>query len=261
MSRNSWLDIPDDSDFSLQNIPFGVFSCADNKKKRCATAIGIYVVDLSVIEEAGCFDDLEGLPANVFNQETLNAFVALPQPIWKMVRKRIQELFQAGSTLNQNKALQNAALYPLEQVQMHLPVDIGDYTDFYSSREHATNVGIMFRGKDNALQPNWLHLPVGYHGRSSTVLPSGHSVYRPRGQLQKDPNDASKGSVHGPCQLLDFELEVAFVVGGSPNQLGQALTMNKAKDRIFGFCLMNDWSARDIQKFEYVPLGKFAVWK
>jgi fumarylacetoacetase len=148
-------------------------------------------------------------------------------------------------------------IHKLTNVEMQLPARIGDYTDFYSSREHATNVGTMFRGADDALQPNWLHLPVGYHGRSSTVICSDNPVVRPHGQIQLDPNDPTKGSVYGPCKLLDFELEVAFFVGGPSNSLGQPLTMTEAKDRIFGFCLMNDWSARDIQKWEYVPLGPF----
>ena len=142
---------------------------------------------------------------------------------------------------------------------MHMPAVIGDYTDFYSSREHATNVGIMFRGKDNALQPNWLHLPVGYHGRASSVVLSGTDVVRPCGQLQIDKDDPSKGSVYGPCRLLDFELEMAFFVGGPANAMGSALTIAEAEDRIFGVVLMNDWSARDIQAWEYVPLGPFTA--
>lgn len=150
-------------------------------------------------------------------------------------------------------------MHPLSTITPCLPATIGDYTDFYSSREHATNVGTMFRGKANALQPNWLHLPVGYHGRSSTVFPTGTAVRRPCGQLQKDATDPSKGSTFGACRLLDFELEMAFFVGGAPNPPGSRLSMSSAQERIFGFVLMNDWSARDIQKWEYVPLGPFTA--
>jgi fumarylacetoacetase len=147
----------------------------------------------------------------------------------------------------------------MSDVSMHLPASIGDYTDFYSSREHATNVGIMFRGKDNALQPNWLHLPVGYHGRSSSVVVSGTEVVRPAGQLAVDKDDHSKGSLYSSCKLLDFELEMAFFIGGAANPLGRPITMEEAEDRIFGVTLMNDWSARDIQAWEYVPLGPFTA--
>ncbi|CAB9505920.1 Fumarylacetoacetase [Seminavis robusta] len=259
---SSWVDIPPDSDFSLANIPFGVFSATPRGPKRCATAIGNKVVDLSILQEAGCLDSVPGLSANAFcGQETLNAFVAHSPPVWKETRQRLQELFTKtkdnnSRALHDNTLLQKAALHDMDCVSLHLPLAVGDYTDFYSSREHATNVGTMFRGKDNALQPNWLHLPVGYHGRSSTLQVSGHAVRRPCGQLlQKE--DPKQGSIYGPCQLLDFELEVAAVVGGPANAIGQALTMEHAKSRIFGYCLMNDWSARDIQKWEYVPLGPF----
>ena len=167
-------------------------------------------------------------------------------------------MFQENNlTIRDNPALRGAVLTPLTDCTMHLPAAIGDYTDFYSSREHATNVGIMFRGKENALQPNWLHLPVGYHGRASSVFLSGTDIVRPSGQLQKDGTYPRQGSVYGPCKLLDFELEVAFFVGGPPHPPGQAISMTKAQKRIFGYCLMNDWSARDIQKWEYVPLGPF----
>jgi len=155
--------------------------------------------------------------------------------------------------------LREKVLLPLSQVQVHLPARIGDYTDFYSSREHATNVGIMFRGKENALQPNWLHLPVGYHGRASSVVVTGTPIVRPCGQLQADRADPSKGSVFGPSKLLDIELEVACLVGGRTPPLGRPLTMAEAEEHIFGYVVMNDWSARDIQAWEYVPLGPFGA--
>jgi fumarylacetoacetase len=264
MALSAWLEIPNNSDFSLNNIPFGVCSLTGeaSSRKRCVTAIGDKVIDLSILEDAGCFSDISNLSATVFSQPTLNAFLAHPHFVWQSVRERLINLFKSNGgdeTIRSNLALQKSAFYETFQVMMHLPVEIGDYTDFYSSREHATNVGTMFRGKDNALQPNWLHLPVGYHGRSSTIFPSGQPIRRPRGQLQKDPKDPKKGSVYGPSKLMDFELEMAFFVGGPPNPPGESLTMEQAKQRIFGFCLMNDWSARDVQAWEYVPLGPFTA--
>jgi fumarylacetoacetase len=245
----SWVSFPEDSEFSLRNLPLGVFSdAAISPSRRCATRLGDTVVDLSVLEEAGLFDDISGLSANTFCQETLNGLLEHPPPVWTAFRKRLVALFQVGGDdrLQTNGNLQKASFHDAFKVTLHLPILIGDYTDFYSSREHATNVGTMFRGPDNALQPNWLHLPVGYHGRASTVFASGEPVRRPSGQLQKDNKDPALGSVHGPCAQLDFELEVAAVVGGLPNK--SPLTMEQAKERIFGFMLMNDWSARGTYK-------------
>lgn len=188
--------------------------------------------------------------------------MALERKYWRATRSRLQDLLSSNNTdtrLSSNEDLKAKTLVPVSNVIMHNPAQIGDYTDFYSSREHATNVGIMFRGKDNALQPNWLHLPVGYHGRASSVVISGSDVVRPNGQLQIDKDDPSKGSSYGPCRLLDYELEMAFFVGGQANPLGRPLTMAEAEDRIFGVVVMNDWSARDIQAWEYVPLGPFTA--
>lgn len=257
-----WFDIPSDCNFSLANIPFGVCSLSSSTgssgRRICVTAVGSKVVDLGKLQDAGAFSDITNLDQNVFSEATLNSFLGHSPEVWPKVRQRIIHLFD-GTTdlLSSNPDLQGASIHNMENVTMHLPCLIGDYTDFYLSREHATNVGTMFRGKDAALQPNWLHLPVGYHGRSSTVQPSGVSIVRPFGQLQKDPNDPGKGSVYGACKLLDFELEVAFFVGGPPNS--GPMSMEEAKRRIFGFCLMNDWSARDVQKWEYVPLGPFTA--
>lgn len=292
--QKSWIDIPNSCDFSLDNIPFGVcsFSVGDSASSpsgtvlpllsaatpRCCTAIGEYAVDLHLLAEAGLLDQLTNEQLNfhpryIFCQPTLNKFMECDKRVWTGVRNRLISLFTSNnnseegrivpdSRLHENIPLQKLAMHPLRTTQCHLPATIGDYTDFYSSREHATNVGIMFRGKDNALQPNWLHMPIGYHGRSSSIMPSGsagkiNKIRRPCGQLQIDPNDATKGSSYGPCEQMDFELEVAFFVGGRANDLGQPMTINEAKDRIFGYVLMNDWSARDIQKWEYVPLGPF----
>jgi len=254
------MEHPADSDFPLQNLPFGVFSCRKGGA-RCATAIGGYAVDLSALANAGLLSSLPFDARSVFQRHTLNAFMALPRPAWTATRARLTELLEAGGDekVKRDEDLRAAVFQPLSEVTMHLPAEIGDYTDFYSSKEHATNVGIMFRGKDNALQPNWLHLPVGYHGRASSVVVSGTPIVRPRGQLQADNEDPWKGSVYGPSRLLDIELEVGAFVGGPTPQLGRPITIEEAEDYIFGLVVMNDWSARDIQKWEYVPLGPFGA--
>ena len=250
MLLSSWISVPDKSDFSLQNLPYGVFSPPGlPSDRRCCTVLGETVIDLTLLEEASLFDDIA--PPGIFRGRVLNPFLECQRSVWNLVRKRLVDLLQqrgADARLRDNQNLQKVAFHPLDSVTLHLPITVGDYTDYYSSREHATNVGIMFRGQDNALQPNWLHLPVGYHGRSSTIQVSGHTFHRPLGQLQKNPNDPTEGSVHGPSKLLDFELEVAAVVGGPPND--GPMNIAQAKDRIFGYMLMNDWSARDIQKWE-----------
>lgn len=182
--------------------------------------------------------------------------MSLGYEAWGEVRRITQNLLLEGSELHKNTNLQKTALVPQSSVQMHLPASIGDYTDFYSSIHHATNVGIMFRGKDNALMPNWKHIPVGYHGRASSVVVSGTPIRRPLGQtLPVEGADP----VFGPCRLFDFELEMAFFVGGPPTELGERVSTEEAAKRVFGFVVMNDWSARDIQKWEYVPLGPFTA--
>lgn len=258
----SWVNVAADSHFPIQNLPFGIFSTITKPSwPRPGVAIGDYVLDLNCLHNAGLLNDL-GFPSAILTEPTLNSFMGLERKHWRATRSRLQDLLGANSTddrLRENETLKSKALVPMEYVVMHVPAQIGDYTDFYSSREHATNVGIMFRGKDNALQPNWLHLPVGYHGRASSVVVSGSDVVRPSGQLQADAADPSKGSTYGPCRLLDFELEMAFFVGGKANPLGRPLTIEEAEDRIFGVVVMNDWSARDIQAWEYVPLGPFTA--
>lgn len=255
----SWIDVSPESHFPIQNLPMGIFSTAGTAR-RAGVAIGDFVLDLLALHQAGAFSGL-GFDSSVFGESTLNSFMAMDRSVWRAARARVQQLLLAGGDgmLESNLALRARCLHPTSSVQMHMPATVGDYTDFYSSREHATNVGIMFRGVDNALQPNWLHLPVGYHGRSSSVNISGTDVVRPTGQLQVHPTDATQGSTYGPCKLMDFELEMAFFVGGKANPLGQPIGMDEAEDRIFGVTLMNDWSARDIQKWEYVPLGPFTA--
>ena len=260
-ATKSWVTVSDESHFPLQNIPFGVFKRSADGAAHIATAIGDSVLDVFVLAEAGLMEGL-GFNASVFLQPTLNAFMELERPSWRAARARLQELLTEGganTALSGNAGLKAAALFSLKDAQMLLPCTVGDYTDFYSSREHATNVGIMFRGKDNALQPNWLHLPVGYHGRSSSVVVSGTDVVRPRGQLQINKENPKEGSKYGASNLMDFELEMACFLGGKENPMGEAIDMRNAEDRIFGVVVMNDWSARDIQAWEYVPLGPFTA--
>lgn len=216
------------------------------------TAIGDHIADLQVLAEHGFFDDLD-VPREVFAQPTINSFMALGKTQTRAVRNRISEVLDDDLEDWDASQLADYFLHPRQEVEMLLPVEVGDYTDFYSSREHATNVGNMFRGKDNALMPNWLHLPVGYHGRASSIVVSGTPVRRPMGQ--QIPNDAEQ-PVFGPSKLLDFELEMGFVVGQS-TKLGSRVDVAQAEEYIFGMMLFNDWSARDIQKWEYVPLGPF----
>lgn len=253
MTTPSFIPVTADSHFSMHNLPFGVFRPRPGEEPRVGVAIGAYVLDCSVLVEAGLLALEEVQAAQPFRKASLNTFMGLGRPVWQDVRRRLQHLLSAETdTLRDNEAVRDAAFHRREAVEMLLPVTIGDYTDFYSSREHATNVGTMFRGKENALQPNWLHLPVGYHGRASSVIVSGHDVRRPCGQT-KPGDDAPQ---YGPSRLLDFELEMGFFIGPG-NRLGEPVGVADAEEHIFGMVLVNDWSARDIQKWEYVPLGPF----
>lgn len=246
----SWISVPTDSDFPIQNLPFGVFQTKE-KSPRLATIIGETVVDLKALADAGYLTEVD---AAVFDQAHLNDFMALGKTATRAVRQQLSELFQDNNdSLAKDETTKAACLHAVDTIELLLPVKVGDYTDFYSSREHATNVGTMFRDPNNALLPNWLHLPVGYHGRASSIVVSGTSIHRPKGQQR--PND-SEPPVYGPCKLLDFELEMAFVIGKS-TQLGDSIAIADTEDYIFGLTLFNDWSARDIQKWEYVPLGPF----
>lgn len=253
----SFIEINPSSDFPLNNIPFGIISTATDIRPRPATAIGAYAVDLKILSDCGAFKGplLRDHAAHIFSSPTLNPFMALGRPAWREARATLQDLLSdtGSDLLRLNTALRAKALIPLDQVVMHLQVDIGDYTDFYASKEHATNVGTMFRGKDNALMPNWLHIPVGYHGRASSVVVSGTTIKRPQGMMI-DPT--TKKPALSTCKKLDIELEVAFFVGVG-NDLGEKIPIEKAEEHIFGVVVMNDWSARDIQVFEYVPLGPF----
>ncbi|WP_375251968.1 fumarylacetoacetase [Dokdonia donghaensis] len=251
-SRKTWLDTPKNTDFPIQNIPFGVFLTRDDVI-TIGTRIGDYAIDLGALHQLGYF---KGIPLtdDIFLQDTLNDFIADGRKTWRLVRNRISEIFEeSNAALRDNAKDRDVVIFKLDEVEMQLPVQIGDYTDFYSSIEHATNVGTMFRGEENALMPNWLHLPVAYHGRSSSIIPSGIPVHRPKGQ--KLPNGATN-PIFGPSRLIDFELEMAFITTDA-NNLGESISTENAEENIFGLVLFNDWSARDIQKWEYVPLGPF----
>ncbi len=248
----SWVEIPKGSDFPIQNLPFGIFK-TKYLNPVAGVAIGDHVLDLVYLQENGFFEKLN-LPQGIFNQKYLNGFLALGRKRGGEVRERISELLRYDNDeLKSHKAAIEIALIPMSEVQMGMPVRIPNYTDFYSSEEHATNVGSMFRDPKNALLPNWKHLPVGYHGRASSIVVSGTPIHRPKGQIK--PADAEL-PVFCPSQKLDFELEVAFITCAE-TKLGSHLTTQEAEENIFGLVLFNDWSARDIQTWEYVPLGPF----
>jgi len=250
--RTSWLHVDKNSDFPIQNIPFGVFLTRDDII-TIGTRIGDTAIDLGALHQLGYFDGIP-LTDDIFLQDTLNDFIADGRKTWRLVRNRIAQIFDSdNTTLKNNKQHKEIVLFRLDEIEMQLPVQIGDYTDFYASKEHATNVGTMFRGAENALMPNWLHMPVGYHGRSSSIIPSGIPIHRPQGQTMPDGTDKP---VFGPSKLVDFELEMAFITTDA-NDLGEPIPIEEAEDYIFGLVLFNDWSARDIQKWEYVPLGPF----
>lgn len=250
-ARRSWVEVGPDSDFPVQNIPFGVCSYGQAGSHACS-AIGNFIFDLQAAHELGYFKNIP-LPVNVFARPALNDFISLGRETTRAIRARAAELLGSDNKeLRDNDADRKKILIPQTDVKMLLPVKIGDYTDFYSSIDHATNVGKMFRDPENALLPNWKHLPVGYHGRSSSICVSGHSFHRPKGQTK--PADAPP--VFGASKLLDFELETAFVIGKC-TPMGESVSTAKADEYIFGMLLFNDWSARDIQTWEYVPLGPF----
>ena len=252
----SWVEIDKKSDFPIQNIPFGVYSPKIGGDLHVATAIGDYVLDLAYLDEAGFFIDTEIEGTEVFHEPTLNAFMSLGQKAWKEARLVISRLLRqepSNGDLRDNDDLKKMALISMNEVEMQLPVDIGDYTDFYSSKEHATNVGKMFRPNGEPLLPNWLHLPVAYHGRASSVVLSGTDIVRPKGQTKTA--DALTPSF-GNSERLDFELEMGVFIGAG-NSLGEPVSVNTAEDHVFGLALVNDWSARDIQTWEYQPLGPF----
>ncbi|SEF46591.1 fumarylacetoacetase [Algoriphagus boritolerans] len=248
---SSWVEVPKNSDFTIYNLPFGIFK---NKKlnPRIGIAIGDKIVDLSVLDQEGFFANMF-LPEGIFIKESLNELIALGKVQTKKIRERVQSLLSADNGELRDHSARGKVMVSRKEAEMLLPVKIGDYTDFYSSLEHATNVGKMFRDPANALLPNWKHIPVGYHGRASSIVVSGTPIHRPKGQF-KDPD--MEVPAFGPSRRLDFELELAFITG-KQTKLGDSVATEDAEDYIFGFVLFNDWSARDIQAWEYVPLGPF----
>jgi fumarylacetoacetase len=243
-----FLPIPVEHPFPIQNLPYGVFSARD-KAPRVGVAIGDFVLDLSVLSEAGLLSSYD-----VFAEPSLNAFMACGPQAWGEVRATLQYLLDEETpTLRGNRRLRERALIPIQDVTMHLPVAVGDYTDFYSSKQHASNVGSIFRDKNNPLLPNWLHLPVAYHGRTSSLVVSGTPIRRPRGQTKR-PDETTPQ--FGPSRELDFELEIGYFIGQG-NNLGEPIPVTQADRHLFGLVLVNDWSARDVQRWEYVPLGPF----
>ncbi|MFM0241542.1 fumarylacetoacetase [Paraburkholderia phytofirmans] len=256
-SRKSWVESANDStnDFSIQNLPFGVFSDHLNATRRVGVAIGDGIVDLAALESAGLLSVPSSAAGNsVFVRDALNDFIALGRDAWRGVRIQLSKLLSRdNATLRDDAELRGRALIRQADAQLHLPVQIPGYTDFYSSKEHATNVGSMFRDPKNALLPNWSEMPIGYNGRASSVVVSGTPVRRPNGQLKLPDQDRP---VFGACRKLDIELETGFVIG-SGNALGEPVACADAEAHIFGMVLLNDWSARDIQQWEYVPLGPF----
>jgi fumarylacetoacetase len=247
----SWIDVPENSDFPIQNIPFGVIKTSEGTS--VASRIGDYAIDLNALFVLGYMDNLPFQKSD-FDTNVLNPMMEKGKQGTRALRNRLSKLFSEGYTdLAKNEHHVEQVLIEMDQVEMIMPVNVGDYTDFYSSEQHAYNVGCMFRDPNNALLPNWKHIPVGYHGRASSIVVSGTPVHRPKGQ-QKPSED--EPPVFGPCKLFDFELEMGFVTyEGKP--LGDSISTEEAEDFIFGLCLFNDWSARDIQKWEYVPLGPF----
>ncbi len=246
----SFLSIAADSSFSLQNLPLGVFSTRDMPTKRVGARLGDFVIDLAFLEAKG----LLVTPEVVFDHPDLTAFMGLGRKVWAQIRKSLMALFEADNpVLRDDSAVLARCLVAVSDARLHMPAVIGDYTDFYSSMGHARNVGMMFRDKDNPLMPNWKHLPVGYHGRASSIVPSGTPIVRPCGQVKG--NDEAEPSFR-PTSRMDFELEMAFWIG-KDSELGRPIPISQARDYIFGVTLLNDWSARDIQSWEYMPLGPF----
>ncbi len=258
--RKSWIKYNNDSDFPIQNIPFGVFQTKKHKHAQIGTIIGETVISLTEMEKDGFFNliiEENNLSSGFFSQSiNLNNFLKLGKKIWRDVRDEIALIFDEknkNAEKKLNKHFGERFLYNQDDVEMLMPCAIGDYTDFYSSKDHAMNVGKMFRDPENALLPNWSHIPVGYHGRASSIVVSGTKIKRPHGQIIPK---GEQNPIFGLSKLLDFELEIGFITGEGKS-LGQSISTEEAEDYIFGLCLFNDWSARDIQKFEYIPLGPF----
>ncbi|MBM3419076.1 MAG: fumarylacetoacetase, partial [Bacteroidetes bacterium] len=249
---SSWILVSEGSDFPIQNIPFGI-AANDNGHPFVATRIGDTVINLAVLFKYGYLNDL-GFNLGQFDSDSLNLMMKSGKKAVRALRDKLSHLFDSTNhELKNNLSHVKDICYDMSEIRMYMPIEIGDYTDFYSSKEHATNVGSMFRDPNNALLPNWLWIPVGYHGRASSVILSGQDIHRPKGQIKPDPN---ADPIYASSRQVDFELEMAFVTFEG-KALGNSIKTIEAEDFIFGLCLLNDWSARDIQAWEYVPLGPF----
>jgi len=250
----SWVNVSTDSDFTIHNIPFGVY-VSSTGEAHCCTVIGDVIVDLAALAERGFFQHIKGFHSKVLERSSLNAFIALGKECTNAVRDRLIQILSVGNQELQSRTeILEKVFVSLASSRMVMPLEVGDYTDFYSSKEHASHIGAMLRDPQNPLLPNWCHLPVAYHGRASSIAISGTPVIRPVGQYKANPLDAVP--IVGPTQRLDYELELAFVIGKN-STLGERISIHEAEDYIFGFQLFNDWSARDIQSWEYAPLGPF----
>lgn len=252
----SFVPTPADSHFPTQNLPYGVFRPRVGGPPRVGVAIGEMILDLASLESRSLLK-IPGISQGagpIFARSSLNAFMTLGRNAWRSVREQVSRLLSDREPLlRDDAALQRESLVPMAEAELLLPVEIGDYTDFYSSKDHVSNVGAMFRGPENALPPNWLHLPIAYHGRASSIVASGTDLHRPRGQTKPE---GAESPIFGPSQAVDFELEMGYFIGPG-NRLGEPITIERAMDHVFGLALVNDWSARDIQRWEYVPLGPF----
>lgn len=251
----SWLDVSPKHDFSLFNLPLGIFMPQTGPQSaRACTILGDQVIDLAALCRLGYFADIPQVKISHFESKSLNALLELGNGVCNQVRRRVQELFSTSvATLKNNSQHQEQVLFEARKVKNMLPVEVKNYVDFYSSLQHATNVGKMFRDEKKPLLPNWKHIPIGYHGRANSIVVSGTPFKRPKGQLCANESQAP---VYAPSQQIDFELEMAFIIS-QKTFMGETITPDKAKEHIFGLSLFNDWSARDIQRWEYVPLGPF----
>ncbi len=250
----SFISISSESHFPIQNLPYGVFVQSSNQQTHIGVAIGDYVLSLRVAEEEGLFEQTSFASKKIFAGDNLNSFMTLGRKVWMESRQIISKLLQKDNPIiKNNNELRQRSLFLMKDIKMVMPIQIGDYTDFYASKEHAKNIGTIIRGPKNALQPNWLHLPVGYHGRASSVVISGTNFHRPQGQIKPD---GEANPIFSPSRAMDYELEMGFIVGVG-NDLGNPISIDNVADHIFGLVLLNDWSARDIQTWEYVPLGPF----
>jgi fumarylacetoacetase len=252
--RKSFVESANDPvcSYPIQNLPYGVFATSSQPQRRAGVAIGDFILDLALLENEGLLP--RRACGSLFNRPSLNGFMSMGQAVWHETRSRIAALLDRDNPeLRDNASIRNAVLVPQAEATLAMPIEVRGYTDFYSSKEHATNVGSMFRDPKNALLPNWSHIPIAYNGRASTVVVSGTPIHRPLGQIKLPDADAP---ILGPCRKLDFELEMGTVIGQASAH-GRPIRMAEAPPMIFGFVLLNDWSARDIQQWENVPLGPF----